>query len=183
MRHRTAERTAGVACALTLGGTIIALASPPVRETRGGSPLLRAATGGGAGFRGAADRRVSTGGPVLSVVADRECYDASLDQVTVTVRADGLPEHRRRTVLPRVRQQCPGASSGDPSMILQFAHHLRRELRDQGYEDIQIRARALVSLNGRRRQLLIDPTVDLASEPATIGTAPWILPLVEPLSR
>ncbi len=68
-------------------------------------------------------------------------------------------------------------------MILQFAHHLRRELRDQGYEDIQIRARALVSLNGRRRQLLIDPTVDLASEPATIGTAPWILPLVEPLSR
>jgi hypothetical protein len=31
-------------------------------------------------------------GPVLSLVADRECYDASLDQITVTVRVDALPE-------------------------------------------------------------------------------------------
>ncbi|WAS97231.1 HTTM domain-containing protein [Nannocystis punicea] len=70
--------------------------------------------------------------------------------------------------------------SGRPEMILQFAHHLAADLRAQGHEDIQIRAIASVSLNGRPRQLMIDPDVDLVKQPHSIWPAPWILPMAEP---
>ncbi|HEY8376172.1 MAG TPA: HTTM domain-containing protein [Nannocystis sp.] len=64
--------------------------------------------------------------------------------------------------------------TGRPEMILQFAHHLARELRAQGHAAIEIRAVALVSLNGRPRQLLIDPAVDLAAVQPSLWPAPWI---------
>ena len=67
-----------------------------------------------------------------------------------------------------------------PEMILQFAHHLADDLRAQGHEDIQIRAVAGVSLNGRPPQLMIDPEVDLVKEPRSIWPARWILPMADP---
>ncbi|MDC0715857.1 HTTM domain-containing protein [Nannocystis bainbridge] len=70
--------------------------------------------------------------------------------------------------------------SGRPEMILQFAHHLAADLRAQGHEDLQIRAVANVSLNGRAPQLMIDPEVDLVKQPRSILPAPWILPMAEP---
>ena len=47
-----------------------------------------------------------------------------------------------------------------PDMILQFSHHLAREKRKEGYEQVEVRAKVMASLNGRRRQLLVDPTVE-----------------------
>lgn len=68
-----------------------------------------------------------------------------------------------------------------PEMILQFAHHLADELRQQGRENFSIHARAWAALNGRDWQLMIDPQVDLATTPRDIFYKPWILPLETPL--
>lgn len=69
------------------------------------------------------------------------------------------------------------AASGQPDMILQLCHHVADDFRRHGYPDIQIRAHASVSLNGRTEQLLIDPDVDLAAEPRTLWHSNWITPL------
>jgi vitamin K-dependent gamma-carboxylase len=69
-----------------------------------------------------------------------------------------------------------------PDMILQYAHYLAAQKRREGIPDIQVRARAMVSLNGRPPRPLVDPLVDLAQEPRTLAHTAWILPLSEPLS-
>jgi vitamin K-dependent gamma-carboxylase len=73
--------------------------------------------------------------------------------------------------------------SARPEMILQFAHHLADDLRARGHDDIEVRAVAWVSLNGRRPQLMLDPEVDLARQPRSIWPASWILPMAYPELR
>jgi vitamin K-dependent gamma-carboxylase len=68
-----------------------------------------------------------------------------------------------------------------PDMILQFSHYLAEEKRREGYENVEVRALVMASLNGRKPQLMIDPTVDLAKERISLLPARWILPLTEPL--
>jgi hypothetical protein len=70
-----------------------------------------------------------------------------------------------------------------PDMILQFSHYLAEEKRREGFENVEVRVRAMTSLNGRERQLLIDPAVDLAKQPRNLLPASWIMPLTEPLVR
>jgi vitamin K-dependent gamma-carboxylase len=70
-----------------------------------------------------------------------------------------------------------------PDMILQYAHYLARQKRREGFPDIQVRARTMVSLNGRPPRPLVDPRADLAQEPRTLAHAAWITPLQEPLAR
>jgi vitamin K-dependent gamma-carboxylase-like protein len=64
-----------------------------------------------------------------------------------------------------------------PDMILQAAHEVARRARAAGEGAVQVRARTSVSLNGRPPQPLVDPKVDLAAQPRTIGHASWIVPL------
>ena len=68
-----------------------------------------------------------------------------------------------------------------PDLILHFAHFLAEEKRREGYDDVEVRARVMVSLNGREPQLLIDPNVDLTKEQVSLLPARWILPLTTPL--
>ena len=68
-----------------------------------------------------------------------------------------------------------------PDLILLFGHHLAEEKRREGYENVEVRARVMVSLNGRQPQLLIDPNVDLAKEDVSLLPARWIVPLTTPL--
>src|SRR5215212_8675066 len=68
-----------------------------------------------------------------------------------------------------------------PDLILLFGHHLAEEKRREGYENVEVRARVMVSLNGRQPQLLIDPNVDLAKEQVSLSPARWIVPLTTPL--
>jgi len=65
--------------------------------------------------------------------------------------------------------------SFQPDMILQFAHYLEQRLQAQGFTDLEIRAEAYVSLNGRPSRLLLDPTVDLTAQRNTFTHKPWIL--------
>jgi vitamin K-dependent gamma-carboxylase-like protein len=98
---------------------------------------------------------------------------------TVTDPADGATW----TVRPRERLTRLQTSSmaGQPDMILQFAHHVAREARQQGRAAVQVRAQVSASLNGREPQLLVDPEVDLAAQPRSLRRASWIMPLHQPL--
>jgi len=64
-----------------------------------------------------------------------------------------------------------------PDMILQYAHHVADLLREEGYDQIEIRTNAVVSLNGREPQRLIDPNVNLAEQPISILPKSWIIQL------
>jgi hypothetical protein len=68
----------------------------------------------------------------------------------------------------------------DPEMMREFAHFIRRQYQQAGAPELEVHVVALCSLNGRKPQLLIDPTIDLSSQPRTIGHKPWIVPLREP---
>ncbi len=68
-----------------------------------------------------------------------------------------------------------------PDLVLLFAHYLAEQKRREGFENVEVRARAMVSLNGRQRQLLIDPNVDLTKEQVSLLPARWIVPLTTPL--
>jgi len=64
-----------------------------------------------------------------------------------------------------------------PDMILQYSHFIAENLREEGYDDIEIRVKVTSSLNGRVPQSLIDPNVNLAEQPVTILPKSWIVPL------
>jgi hypothetical protein len=69
----------------------------------------------------------------------------------------------------------------DPDMIHELCQFVAQDLARRGYPGIEIRAWSLVGLNGRKPQLLIDPTVDLAHAPSPGVGCDWIMPLTEPL--
>ena len=68
-----------------------------------------------------------------------------------------------------------------PDLIVQFAHYLAEEKRREGYDNVEVRARVMASLNGRQPQLLVDPNVDLTKEQVSLLPARWIVPLTTPL--
>ena len=69
-----------------------------------------------------------------------------------------------------------------PELILLFSHYLEEEKRREGYDDVEVRARVMVSLNGREPQLLVDPNVDLTREEIGLLPARWVVPLTTPLA-
>lgn len=66
-----------------------------------------------------------------------------------------------------------------PDLVVQLAHHIARERAAKTGGPVRVRAEVLVSLNGRRSTLLIDPSVDLATVDVGIAKAPFILPAPE----
>ena len=75
----------------------------------------------------------------------------------------------------RVWQVQPVATR--PFLTLQFAHFLADHYRRQGYADVKVYADSWMAMNGRPRQQMIDPRIDLAAEPKSALPARWILPL------
>jgi len=70
----------------------------------------------------------------------------------------------------------------DADMTLQFAHFVRDHYREHGQDGLEIYVLSLVSLNGRKPQLMLDPRLDYAKvERKILAPQPWILPLTEPL--
>ena len=68
-----------------------------------------------------------------------------------------------------------------PDLLVHFAHFLAEEKKREGYDNVEVRAHAMVSLNGRQPQLLIDPNVDLTKEQVSLLPTRWIMPLTTPL--
>lgn len=71
----------------------------------------------------------------------------------------------------------------DPEMILHLAHFISEDYLKLTGREFEVRALVLTSLNGRKPQLLIDPTVDLSKEPRGYYQRSWIRPLTEPLRK
>lgn len=67
-----------------------------------------------------------------------------------------------------------------PDMILQFAHYLADQETKPGHRRVEVRAEINLSLNGRREQPMIDPSVDLASVERSLRPASWITELTAP---
>ena len=67
----------------------------------------------------------------------------------------------------------------NPELVRQFAWRVAEDAREKGMDNPRVHARILVSMNGRRSSLLIDPAVNLAGEKRTIAAAKWILPWTE----
>ena len=69
----------------------------------------------------------------------------------------------------------------DPRLIHELAQYIGNDLRSRGFEHVELRALCIVSMNGRKPQLLVDPSIDLLS--ATQGwTEPeWVMQSTEPL--
>ena len=70
--------------------------------------------------------------------------------------------------------------SRDPEHIRQLAKFIAESAGDKA---VEVRAFALVSLNGRKAELLVDPAVDLASEQPSWRHPHWIKPLQNPLLK
>lgn len=85
---------------------------------------------------------------------------------------DMLARHQISKVAPR------------PDMVLQFAHYLAWIFEEEdGFENVEVRARVCVSLNGRPAALMIDPERDLTEVTRDLRHADWILPLEQPFER
>jgi vitamin K-dependent gamma-carboxylase len=78
--------------------------------------------------------------------------------------AEALAPHQARYVSSR------------PEALRQFAHWLADRREEQTGVRPAVHATAWVSVNGSRRALIVDPTVDLAAQPFTTGRPAWILP-------
>ncbi len=62
-----------------------------------------------------------------------------------------------------------------PDMILAAAHIVRDDFIDKGHQNVQVRADAYATFNGRPAARLIDPEVDLAQVSNGIGAKAWVL--------
>jgi vitamin K-dependent gamma-carboxylase len=96
--------------------------------------------------------------------------------VSYRVRMDGEPRERIVTPTQYLAVHQEREMSSQPDLILQLAHRIRDDLEAQGHHDVEVRADAWASLNGRRSARLIDPDVDLARVDDGFGRATWILP-------
>lgn len=64
-----------------------------------------------------------------------------------------------------------------PDMLLEFAHLVADDYARRESVAVRVYVEALVALNGRRPQPMIDPRVDLAGERDTLGPKRWVLPM------
>ena len=92
-----------------------------------------------------------------------------------------LPDQNRREILPAYKMLTPNQYQRmitRPDMLLQFSHFIADEYRRTGIDNAQVRIKASFSLNGRQRQYLIDPSVDLAAQPRSLGRVSWVSDLM-----
>lgn len=96
------------------------------------------------------------------------------------------PASGRRFIVSPGRYLQPRQESemaGQPDLIHQLARHIAGDFAARGMGDVEVRAEARVSLNGRPTALLLDPTVDLAAlDPDAIQSAVQPMPTDPPLS-
>lgn len=63
-----------------------------------------------------------------------------------------------------------------PDLIHATARLIADHFREEGFADLEVRAEAWVSMNGGPAQRIVDPTVDLLSQPRSLVPVSWILP-------
>ena len=104
---------------------------------------------------------------------------AGLLQFTVTDPATG----ERWTVDPTsvLTEWQARQAAVRPDLALAAAHLVANDFAGRGHPGAEVRADSWVSFNGRRRQRMIDPTVDLAALGRRAGAADYVLALDPPV--
>lgn len=69
----------------------------------------------------------------------------------------------------------------DPDMVIEFVHHVRDHYRERSGKELDIYVLNIAALNGRKPQLLMDPTINYSAVQRGWSSQPWIRPLEEPL--
>ncbi len=95
-------------------------------------------------------------------------------------------DHRKKEISPSyfLNESQMRKMAGHPEMIIQFAHYLEKKLAEDGIRNIEIKTISYASLNGRKMQLLVDSTIDLAAQKnTTFKPYNWVLPLTTPLKQ
>jgi hypothetical protein len=84
------------------------------------------------------------------------------------------PNGRQRLVFPTqiLTDHQAREFSGQPDMIVQLGQHIGRT----NGPGVEVHVDALVSLNGRRAELLIDPAIDLMTVELGLARSLWIMP-------
>ena len=98
----------------------------------------------------------------------------------VNERGEIIVASRNNAVRPKGDPTQHAEMVARPDMLQQFARYLADRETRPGHARLQVRVDAQVSLNGRRLQPMVDPTVDLAATTRTLGPAPWITELTAP---
>lgn len=103
----------------------------------------------------------------------------------VTFHVTDPATHRRFVVSPSryLQPRQESEMAGQPDLIRQLARHIAGDFARRGFEGVEVRAEAWVSLNGRPATLLLDPTLDLAAATDAalyhaVTPSPRSLPLV-----
>lgn len=99
--------------------------------------------------------------------------------VTYRVRLDGSEREIRIPPTEYLNRYQEQEFAGQPDLVLQLAHRIAADFRARGHEQVEVRADAWASLNGRPSARLIDPGADLASIDDGVMPAAWILPAPE----
>jgi hypothetical protein len=102
----------------------------------------------------------------------REKHGSVTYQVRFTDSGKVLHINPRRYLDPRQAREM----AGQPDLIAQLARHIAGEFGRRGRGPVEVRAEALVSLNGRPARPMIDPMRDLARVDDSLAPADWILP-------
>lgn len=93
----------------------------------------------------------------------------------------------KMTFIPDLRgllsEEQVGKFPKNPDWVLQFAHFLASEYKNKTGREVEVRALVLLSLNGRKPQLLIDPNANLIALRRGERIRPWVLPNEEPLRK
>ena len=62
-----------------------------------------------------------------------------------------------------------------PDMVLEVAHIIAADYAKRGYQGVKVYGDVFISMNGRKHQRLIDPSVDLAAMEHGLGPKRWLL--------
>ena len=68
-----------------------------------------------------------------------------------------------------------------PALALQTAHFIADHFAALGYPDVEVHADSFVAMNGRLRQRMLDPTVDLTTVSRWAPASDYVLPLDPPV--
>lgn len=95
---------------------------------------------------------------------------------SITYHVTHPPSGKRWVVSPHdyLTWRQANEMSSQPDLIHQLARHIAGDFARLGYQDVEVRAEAWVSLNGRRRALMIDPSVNLAAHEPRWGAPSWV---------
>ncbi|MEM1350612.1 MAG: HTTM domain-containing protein, partial [Myxococcota bacterium] len=96
--------------------------------------------------------------------------------ISYRVRWDGRERDTRVAPTRYLTDHQAREFSGQPDMILRLAHHIGRDFEERGFEGVEVRVDAKVSLNGRPPMPMINPDVNLMNVQDSVGPASWLMP-------